>query len=232
MKILLSVCRVSLLWSEWHQLHQILTHCDYERQHTQMMLLLMFSIENGENWEQLWENRTGKYTQNSLMEHNSCPLLPGKCLLHILMKLVTIEFSHKKELRLKGINLQRESGFTIPSYLKWTYHAQICQKKKNQFTCSCLRLLQFINTLGFYREMRGTVWPEKDWAETEVEPLETRWHSKIGKTVFFIPLLGWTYSMQTVYSVIWCDIWRLEMSHVYALSRTKLNEMRKELCQS
>lgn len=130
MKILLSVCRVSLLWSEWHQLHQILTHCDYESQHTQMMLLLMFSIENGENWEQLWENRTGKYTQNSLMEHNSCPLLPGKCLLHILMKLVTIEFSHKKELRLKGINLQRESGFTIPSYLKWTYHAQICQKKK------------------------------------------------------------------------------------------------------
>lgn len=45
-KVVLSICRVSLLWAEWHQLHQILTHCDYERQHTQMMFLLMFSIEN------------------------------------------------------------------------------------------------------------------------------------------------------------------------------------------
>lgn len=46
------------------------------------------------------------------------------------MKLVTIELSHKKELRLKGINLQKDSGFSSPSYLKGTYHPQIWEKKK------------------------------------------------------------------------------------------------------
>lgn len=42
----LSICRASLLWAECHQLPQILTTSDYERQHTQVMLVLMFSIEN------------------------------------------------------------------------------------------------------------------------------------------------------------------------------------------
>lgn len=88
-KVVLSICRVSLLWAEWHQLHQILTHCDYERQHTQWCSCWCSPLRI------TWGKLHWKIHSNSFKEHNSCPLLPGNCLLHILMELVTIEFSHK-----------------------------------------------------------------------------------------------------------------------------------------
>lgn len=63
--------------------------------------------------------------------------------------------------------------------------------------------------------MRGTIWPKEAWAETEVEILETPWHSKIGKRSSFIPLLGWTYS--TPNSFFCYMIWHLKTGNVTSL---------------
>lgn len=57
----LSTCKVSSLWAHCHQLPQIQTTPGYERPHSQIMLVLIFSMENME----LEEICIGKYTHAS-----------------------------------------------------------------------------------------------------------------------------------------------------------------------
>lgn len=67
-EVVLSICRLSLLWAEWHQLHQILTHCCYERQNTQMLFLLMSSMENNLGKSAL-ENTLRIHLRNTTVVH-------------------------------------------------------------------------------------------------------------------------------------------------------------------